>query len=764
MCVDLYPSNTPSSQQDSESPSLLDCLRRDSTVFKTPLRPALAMDGSEGGAPVDDLLMTILDDIASSTPSDLPKPPHAAVQRPGMEHKGNRQPPALPPKSTADQTAAKSRSEAVLVERSDDAHPLRLEALVDSRPPPATRAERAEQTARISLPGADHAHDPRQGDTAPATGGVSASAPPAELVSYPSTVTAALVVEVQPRADGVWLVLDPDGGLGPLELGSAALPGLHLCLRDEWAGTPARAGDRVHLIGRLRGCGCGGALHQVCGTLSRWCGLLLVLRPETLVTGTQISSSCSCPRKAALSRMRKGGVDASIQLVLGSMKHEIFEHLLASRQDAGGATANGAPLATALSSLVAPPAGRASRDALVCSVLRKHLPELLALMHDDRAAAAELRTAYDVMAAWARDFVPERAGMRPPAPLGAARAGATPHASASAGHVARGAEVRLDEHGGQLRRAVAGFEGDAEAAEARGLPHSLRLRGVAATEFNLTSFPYGLKGTIDAVVEVELLRSDGSLLSSMPVPFELKTGKRTSAGMVDHQAQLLVYTLLMAESNAAHVPVGLLLYSQFAQAERRGVSAVHADPAMLESLVIQRNTIVAGCAPRAIEEGRMPPMLGDARTCGGCFERQHCFVTHAALEAGSAQSSGAGSTPSIAYRGACAVTPPAVPTPAHSPAAAPFLPDSRASPQPAPMLRLVVWSLIRPRSVWGCRWQESLRFSTTLSATSPRRTWHTAGTGSSSSRLSSGRPSGFNPSSLPAARMRARGAQGLCWA
>ena len=69
-------------------------------------------------------------------------------------------------------------------------------------------------------------------------------------------------------------VLLPDGeeAAPPQDEGEMALPmaGLHLRLEDEWADTPARQGDRVHVIGSLRGCGCGGALHWSCGVLSRW--------------------------------------------------------------------------------------------------------------------------------------------------------------------------------------------------------------------------------------------------------------------------------------------------------------------------------------------------------------------------------------------------------------------------------------------------------------------------------------------------------------
>ncbi|EOD22150.1 hypothetical protein EMIHUDRAFT_207277 [Emiliania huxleyi CCMP1516] len=69
-----------------------------------------------------------------------------------------------------------------------------------------------------------------------------------------------------------------------------------------------------------------------------------------------------------------------------------------------------------------------------------------------------------------------------------------------------------------------------------------------------------------------------------------------------------------------------------ANTDGRGVSAVHADPAMLESLIIHRN--------RALQHGRMPPVLRDARACGGCFERAHCALAHAALEGGDAASFG----------------------------------------------------------------------------------------------------------------------------
>lgn len=566
--------------------SLLGSLQREPksvSLSRLPVEKSSSTDGS-----ATDLLASILDDLARSTPKDLAdaanaQPPQAAHQRP---LKAMQLP--IEQEDTTVSKVDRSVSKAVVVHESEDsntaakARPLLLEALSGARGPIQSKLANA-------LRKSDECTVESIRDKGHSQCNVNVTASEEKHVSlrpYPPVLTGAVILDVQHRQDGLWLVLDPEEAIKrPVSDESVSL-GLHLHLRDEWESTPARVGDRVHIVGRLQGCGCSGRLHQACGTLSRWCGALLILRPETFVTGTQVASACTCPRKATLSRMRKGGMDATAQLVLGSMKHELFEHLL---------------------------------------------PDLLALTHDDGAAISELRQAHDVMLSWIRDFVPgcqENIARSATCPIGGV---SSPE---------RGCAVALDEHGGQLRRAMAGFDGDPVTAEARGLPHEVRLRGVSRTEFNVTSFAYGLKGTIDAVVDGELLCADGSKVSRLALPFELKTGKRTSVGLVDHQAQLLVYTLLLSEHNQAHVPVGLLFYSQFAGAERRGVSAVHADPAMLESLVMQRNVLAAGCAPHAIEDGRMPPMLGDSRMCGGCFERQHCFVTHAALESGDAQTSG----------------------------------------------------------------------------------------------------------------------------
>jgi DNA replication ATP-dependent helicase Dna2 len=53
---------------------------------------------------------------------------------------------------------------------------------------------------------------------------------------------------------------------------------------------------------------------------------------------------------------------------------------------------------------------------------------------------------------------------------------------------------------------------------------------------------YGLKGNIDATVQVAMRDDEGDRL--LTVPFEIKTGKNESAS---HRAQTALYTLLLSD-------------------------------------------------------------------------------------------------------------------------------------------------------------------------------------------------------------------------
>jgi len=61
-------------------------------------------------------------------------------------------------------------------------------------------------------------------------------------------------------------------------------------------------------------------------------------------------------------------------------------------------------------------------------------------------------------------------------------------------------------------------------------------------EEHVWSPTYGLKGNIDATVEIALNDEEG--LRRLVVPFEVKTGKHQSAA---HRAQTALYTLLLSD-------------------------------------------------------------------------------------------------------------------------------------------------------------------------------------------------------------------------
>ena len=66
---------------------------------------------------------------------------------------------------------------------------------------------------------------------------------------------------------------------------------------------------------------------------------------------------------------------------------------------------------------------------------------------------------------------------------------------------------------------------------------------------------YGLKGNVDATVQMSL--QDGDREKTLTVPFELKTGKHQSAA---HKAQTSLYTLLLSDRYGSFRLRTLIMY------------------------------------------------------------------------------------------------------------------------------------------------------------------------------------------------------------
>ncbi|KAG8533249.1 uncharacterized protein KY384_002032 [Bacidia gigantensis] len=139
---------------------------------------------------------------------------------------------------------------------------------------------------------------------------------------------------------------------------------------------------------------------------------------------------------------------------------------------------------------------------------------------------------------------------------------------------------------------------------------------------------YGLKGNIDATVQI-CLEEDGNR-RTLTVPFELKTGKHSSAA---HKAQTALYSLLLSDRYDIEVACGILYYMQSSE-----ISSIRTIRHELVPMIIQRNAI-ANYVRNRLE---LPKMLRNPYTCGKCYAQTPCFTYHKLVDNGTGESSGLG--------------------------------------------------------------------------------------------------------------------------
>ncbi|KAL6302085.1 Dna2-domain-containing protein [Sparassis latifolia] len=171
-------------------------------------------------------------------------------------------------------------------------------------------------------------------------------------------------------------------------------------------------------------------------------------------------------------------------------------------------------------------------------------------------------------------------------------------------------------------------------------------------EEDIWSPTYGLKGKVDASVQAVISEIDGesSPFTRWTMPLEIKTG-RAVAGM-EHRAQTMLYTLLMAERYGTEVPSGLLYYTQSEEVVR-----VPAARNEVRALLVARNDM-AGYMMRRIRGSRsqrnsadkkqsstvedleelpqsesfLPPTIDDVWQCGKCYALDTCMLYRKAVE------------------------------------------------------------------------------------------------------------------------------------
>jgi DNA replication ATP-dependent helicase Dna2 len=156
-------------------------------------------------------------------------------------------------------------------------------------------------------------------------------------------------------------------------------------------------------------------------------------------------------------------------------------------------------------------------------------------------------------------------------------------------------------------------------------------------EENIWSPRLGLKGKVDATLQIKMRRGKGAE-SSHRVPLEIKTGKMfRKQGTLEHRAQLSLYSLMLRDRYGGEsIPGGLLYYMK--AGHMQGLPAEDHD---IRSLLMARNA-VAGHRGSLASHMTLPGMLRDSHVCQYCPHLPHCCLTHRSLEGGTAETSGLG--------------------------------------------------------------------------------------------------------------------------
>ncbi|KAH7167241.1 DNA replication factor Dna2-domain-containing protein [Fusarium sp. MPI-SDFR-AT-0072] len=168
---------------------------------------------------------------------------------------------------------------------------------------------------------------------------------------------------------------------------------------------------------------------------------------------------------------------------------------------------------------------------------------------------------------------------------------------------------------------------DAVVEDRNGKKANMAVTKLLDVEEHVWSPMYGLKGNIDATVEVAM--QDGNDIRTLTVPFEVKTGKHANS---NHMAQTALYTLLLSDRYDIEIAYGILYYMETSKTMR--IPAIRHE---LRHMIMQRNQLACYVRERSVQ---LPPMLKSKHMCGKCYAKTSCFIYHRLADDGDGDSSG----------------------------------------------------------------------------------------------------------------------------
>ncbi|XP_055363244.1 DNA replication ATP-dependent helicase/nuclease DNA2 isoform X2 [Betta splendens] len=361
-------------------------------------------------------------------------------------------------------------------------------------------------------------------------------------------------------------VLHVDQGPGHKSLIVSCYKSLHptetCVLKDGWEMMPVSPGDVVHLEGHSDG---GSWL------VDREQGFL-VLFPDTLISGTSISSSIRCMRRAVLGDMFKSFDGGSKQMLNGTMVHEVFQRA-ATAKDFSSET---------LSKLA---------DQALHSP--QYLGDMYSLGVTQEEMEQELRDYLPSLECWAKEYL------------------TSPTQKAISLKINSKAPSRCQES------------------------TTVTVTELADIEENVWSPKFGLKGKIDVTARVRIQRPrNGSrrAVEEKTLPLELKTGRESNS--IEHRSQVILYTLMSMERYNAEA--GFLLYLKTgslhpvvaSHMDRRELLKLR------NTLVHHIHKCVEKQAERS-SLSRLPDVLTNRQTCQYCPQRRNCALYERAVNNGS---------------------------------------------------------------------------------------------------------------------------------
>ncbi|KAL5407447.1 hypothetical protein PMIN03_007171 [Paraphaeosphaeria minitans] len=162
---------------------------------------------------------------------------------------------------------------------------------------------------------------------------------------------------------------------------------------------------------------------------------------------------------------------------------------------------------------------------------------------------------------------------------------------------------------------------DAIVRERNGRQSIMSINKLLDVEEHVWSPMYGLKGNIDATVQVTMQDDQGE--RTLTVPFEVKTGKNSSNAA--HVAQTALYNLLLSNRYDVNVAYGILYYLETSDTSR--IPMIRND---IIHMIIKRNELACYVRDRI----ELPDILKEDHKCGNCYAQEACFIYHKLVEEG----------------------------------------------------------------------------------------------------------------------------------